>query len=56
MEFIDDRDIDLATERLSDAEAQYEELCGVEELTEDQLLEAIALYTFLYPDAVEVEE
>lgn len=36
-------------------QARYEELCDMEEITEDELLEVEELYAVLYPDAVEQE-
>ncbi len=50
MKFTDDRDIDLVIETLADAEAQYETLYEKENLTEEELLAAVKLEKFLYPD------
>lgn len=40
---------------IEDMQVWYEELCDLEELTEEELLEVEELYAVLYPDAVEPE-
>lgn len=36
-------------------QTRYEELCDLDELTEEEFLEVTELYAVLYPDAVEQE-
>jgi hypothetical protein len=46
----DDRDVDILTDDLADAEARYDQLHEQGHLSESELLEAVELYRFLYPD------
>jgi hypothetical protein len=45
-----DRAVDIFIKDLADAEARLEELNTQQGMSEEELLEAVELYKFLYPD------